>query len=81
MSNNSASPVDAAISATLRAKREAAGMTPAELAQQMKTAGFMWTAETVQAIENVEKQLEIGESNAAAKILGFSLPEFFKEIN
>ena len=63
----------------LREFREAAGITPAELAEKLTRAGYRAAASTLYAWENGNLQVQVDAVPVLAKIFRVSIREFFPE--
>ena len=61
--------------ARLRALRRSQGVTQAELAGEMRRAGFNWHQTTVAKTEAAQRPVRVNEANHAAAIFGVSLIE------
>lgn len=68
--SESASAASEAFRHNLSEAREAAGITPASLAEQMTERGFPFHRQTVQRIESGERSVKLDEALALAELLG-----------
>ncbi|MCX8495953.1 MAG: helix-turn-helix transcriptional regulator [Akkermansiaceae bacterium] len=66
---------EAAFAANLRRARTDRGLTQAQLAEGMASAGFKWHPPTVYKVENGERQIQLGEALELARILDVTLED------
>jgi transcriptional regulator with XRE-family HTH domain len=62
----------------LKALRKAAGMSQEEFARAMTRRGIKWYQATVYKVENGERQIQLGEAAAAARILNVPLQQMIR---
>ena len=69
-------PAEEAIARNIRALRQAAGWSQADLAQRMTARAWSWYPQTVQRIEVGNRHLRIGELDDLAAIFGITAAAF-----
>lgn len=69
---------EATFAENLKALRKAAGMSQDEFARAMTRRGIRWHQATVYKVENGERQIQLGEADAAAQILGVPLQQMIR---
>ncbi|BBX62797.1 hypothetical protein MSAS_19710 [Mycobacterium saskatchewanense] len=76
-------PVEAAraegiFAENLRVLRDAAGMSQSQFARAMSDRGFNWQQVTVYKVEKKHRQIQLGEAEAAARILNVPLQQMIR---
>lgn len=75
MATEKKTSAEAAFAANLRRARTDRGLTQAQLAEGMASAGFKWHSPTVYKVENGERQIQLGEALELARILDVTLED------
>ena len=70
---------EAVFGVRLRALRQRMGFTQAELAREMRRAGFNWHQTTVAKTEAAQRPIRVNEADHVAAIFGVSLIELMAD--
>ncbi|MBZ4509112.1 helix-turn-helix transcriptional regulator [Mycobacterium avium subsp. hominissuis] len=73
-----AAQAEAIFAENLRVLRDAAEMSQSQFAAEMSARGFNWQQVTVYKVEKRHRQIQLGEAQAAAQILGVPLQQMIR---
>ena len=73
-----AARAEAIFADNLRALRDAAEMSQSQFARAMSARGFNWQQVTVYKVEKKHRQIQLGEAEAAARILNVPLQQMIR---